>query len=347
MREIVHNQDHNFIFDMKSGLVVPRKTQEIEFALPPTKMRAKYTLTKRHAESGDVVQELSFYNLVLDTWLNTFGRDDNPNTYGFHQGGVQIGTGTTPPNIADTSLQALVATTTTVLTYNFTNSGAPNYVTTSITVYRFAQGVLNGTFTEIGLRRYSDAQTISRTLIKDGAGNPTSFPVTSIEILDVTVAIENWPPLTDATYDIDIAGSGTHSCITRAMYAGSSSNWNNSASYSNPAYGLVYSSSSGATAYSGNIGVITGAPSGNSATISSGGSGNSYSSAAYSNNSFQREASCFTTALNSNLSGNAPYRCVSTRFGGGVFQTQFTPAIEKDPTKSLSLQFVFPWNRKT
>ena len=343
--EIIHNQDHNFMFDMKTGLVVPKRTQEVEVRIQAPCVRAKYTLTKRHAESGDVVQEVSFYNMVLDTWLNTLGGDSATGTNGFCVGGVQIGTGTTPPQFTDTALQALVATTTNNLAgwQSFNNSSAPNYVTTTIGNYRFAQGALNGTFTEMGLRRTADAQTISRTLIKDGAGNPIGFTVTPIEVLDVSVATENWPPLGDLTYSVNVTGSGTHDCISRACLANDSTYWSNAINFGYyPTYGKICTAGGPGDhwGYSGLIGGITGSPSGSGARVQSAGS------LAYSNNSYQRESNIYCDSNNGNIAGDLPWRSVLVQFGGARFQIQFTPGIAKTNTKALSLSLMFSWGRK-
>lgn len=101
---------------------------------------------------------------------------------------LQLGTGNTPPAYTDTALVSLLA--------SLTGASANTAVngTDTIGVYRgarytysFAQGAVVGNVAEVGWKPASaDASLTSRSLVKDGLGNPAVITVTAIDQLTVT-----------------------------------------------------------------------------------------------------------------------------------------------------------------
>lgn len=123
-----------------------------------------------------------------------------------------VGSGSTPPTLADTALESRIGSPapfgnpTNTLAYTTTK---PYYIQGRLSA-EWAMGAIVGNISELGIcaSSYPD-QLISRALIRDTSGNPTTLTVLSDEILRVSVIVREYMP-EDFTGSFDLVdGSGT------------------------------------------------------------------------------------------------------------------------------------------
>lgn len=294
----------------------------------------RFKLEAVNEETGER-RELApwFNNLILDQGLNRLG------TAGIHSGGYfcLVGTGTATPLVTDTSLGNKLAHTSTATSSTTGGSASAPYYGSHTVVYRFAAGTATGNLTELGIG-YTSVDLFSRTLIKDGAGNPTTITVLPAEALDVTYELRLYPPSADVAHSTVISGV-TYTGVVRASGVTSfSSNAEWAISISNSAPSLISNSSYSAEAYNGAIGGVTASPSGASSPISD------CVTAAYSNNSYQRTGTTTVGLSQGNVAGGITAIKIRTS-SMGAYQISFSPAIPKDATKVLTLGLTLSWNR--
>jgi len=255
-----------------------------------------------------------FPNLITNQGLNYFGDGDQAITH------VQVGSGTAVPNVNDTSLATWVAGTSSSFESYNNNSNSPYQCTTSYT-WQFAQGAAAGNLSEVGVGRATSGQLFSRALILDSGGNPTTITVTSIEFLTVYYRLSVYPPLDDVIGNITIA-EVDYEYIIRAA---------NVTSWDYPNRLIL----GGASAWSGNIGLITSSPSGASLDITP-------SLGGYSNNSHKR-----SIGLSASISqANTQIRSLKFSWSDLWFQCQFNPTIPKNNTKTFSMSYWLSWARR-
>ena len=139
---------------------------------------------------GECLERLTFKNIITNTGM---GRIFNTKRDGFSQGYVfsaaVVGTGNTAPAVTDTQLASWLATAnngqyTPPATYV---AGPPPYWKV-VGAYQFGTGIAAGNLTEVGIFAYEDnpGMLISRALIVDGSGKPTTIVVEPDEVLNLT-----------------------------------------------------------------------------------------------------------------------------------------------------------------
>lgn len=276
-----------------------------------------------------------FPNIITDIGLNRLGTADPYDR-------CVVGTGSATPATTDTQLQTFVASTTTLQS---SSSGAQNtepYYGYYFTTYRFAAGAAAGNLAEVGMG-WANTSLFSRALILDGLGNPTTITVLADEFLDVTYEARLYPPTTDSVYNVTISGV-VYTFTSRAASVTSSSAWGFPTSFFS---GPLISDSA---YYNGSIGAITTTPSGTSVT----GATNlgTYSIDSYSNNSLERTFALSSSISQANLTGGISAMLISgdnnvATTSCGAYQIGVSPAIDKDATKTLTLNFGVSWARKT
>lgn len=275
----------------------------------------------------------------LTPWFNNLITDQGLNQLGVGQLGYfcMVGTGTATPAVTDTTLGNKIAHTTTTVSATAGGSASAPYYGSYTVVYRFAAGVATGNLTEVGIG-YSSTLVFSRTLIKDGSGNPTTITVLSTEALDVTYEFRLYSPSADVPHSTVIAGV-TYTGVVRASSVTAFSG--NAAWYAGFPFGATAGSLTGgsspvAQVYSGTIGAVTGSPTGTNSQI------NDPVDSAYSANSMQRTGTVTAPLSTGNVGGIQAVR-IATRLG--AYQISFSPAIPKDATKVLTLGLTLSWAR--
>lgn len=275
-----------------------------------------------------------FPNLITDSGLNRLGT-----------GGVlsncSVGSGSATPTVSDVTLQSVVATTTSLLVGDTpgAQASAPYYGYVRKT-FRFGEGVAAGNLSEVGIGWAGGL--FSRSLIKDGLGNPTTVTVLSNEYLDVTYEIRCYPPTTDISFQVVSAEGATHDCVVRANIVNQGSFWPGA----NPLIGgeigftLAVTAHPNAQISNGTLGSLTSGPTGvtDSYLISN------PTSLPYVDNSLEREGVYPVPLASGNFAGGISV--FTTRWALGAFQYSFNPPIMKDNTKTLELRAKISWARK-
>lgn len=269
-----------------------------------------------------------FPNLITNNGLNLIGSSSA------YMNCCQVGTGATAPANTDTTLQTYVAGTSTVISNTADASGTDPYYYYRRKVFQFPIGAVAGNMSEVGIGTTTTTGNLfSRALIVDGGGSPTTVSVLVTEQLEVTYELRFYAPASDVTGSNTVGGVST-SYTLRAADADAVGNGESvgvQASFSLPA--TVYGT--GAT-----LGAVTGVPSGGA---SSDNLGSNPVVDSYSSDSHERTATFPIATTDGNVTGGIVCMLFRTTFGS--YQISFSPAIAKDATKTLDMDFVISWGR--
>lgn len=196
--------------------IIIRKPQcEIETGAKTT-LQGRYRIVATKLDGRSRVVADWFENLILETGLVGMGLNHYCTT-------CVVGTGNAAPDTAQTSLQNLLASTTSVNSRAFgVNNGFPYYGWARRT-YRFATGVATGVISEVGVG-WSSVGLFSRSLIKDSEGNPTSMVILSDETLDVTYELRLYANTTDQV-SVRTIGGAEHTCTIRPAGLSDTAKW--------------------------------------------------------------------------------------------------------------------------
>lgn len=172
-------------------------------------LSGSYELTIRN-QAGETTKHLAFENLILNQGLDSIGTEQYP----FPSNGVKckLGTGSAVPAVTDTALSGTASgfsgdSTSPNVIGNITT---PPYWSECSFAMTFPIGALSGNYTEIGLYSlYGGDPLVSRALIKDSGGNPTTLTILATEELHVTYKLRLYPPMTDVTGTFDMTYNGT------------------------------------------------------------------------------------------------------------------------------------------
>lgn len=294
--------------------------------------------------NGVKVFEAPAKNLITDFGWNRLVNLGNINV---STSVLQVGTGNTPPTVTDTALVALLAQKTTTDTQTVgTGTDATGNYSFSRWGYIFAQGAVVGNVAEVGWKVASgDASLTSRSLTKDGAGNPAVIVVTAIDQLTVNYELRYYRATLDISNTVTVAGvSTTYTLRTSTNTAGTSSTATLLAGLT-PATCTIAHYGTGSV-----LGAADGgAPTGTATT-------------AVTNTALSSVVATpgtgvvtFTTPVipvgSGNSSGgvvNMLLTVLSNSAGMGAYgqiKVGFSPAIPKDSTKTLSYSFSFTFTR--
>lgn len=294
-----------------------------------------YKIEAVNADTGEkrVVADW-FPNLITNIGLNGMGNKAVLTT-------CSVGSSSTTPAVTDSDIGSLVARTSTITYNGSTTSGSSPYYGSYITTWRFGIGVAAGNLSEVttGWVETTTYYAFSRSLILDGSGNPTTITILSNEFLDITYELRLYAPTDDVVMDITLAGD-TYHCTVRPASVTTTFWGPNLYNYGGPKilYGGYVS------VYSGTIGAVTGGPSGTSVAADS--SGSYLSALTYESNSLTRKWYVIFGLDSANFSGGIQSLYFSI-VNFGQWQIGFSPAIPKDNTKTLRLDFGVTWARKT
>ena len=296
-------------------------------------LEGKYTIIVRGPDGG-IKKQLEFKNLILNNGLNGIGTNQASAWYTT----VGLGTGTSTPAVGDTSLSGTIISTTN--TKSNTSGTVESTYGWQIITKRFAQGAATGTWTEVGIGRATN-NLWSRALILDGASNPTSLVITSIDIVDIVYELRLYLAGADVTGSRTIGGVST-AYVLRPLNA-------------IPPDRLWGGGWMTATAYGGFAGNIgnggLGAAYAPMNGIANADEGSSASTAPYVNNSYTKVVTTNYGTNGANTPGGiaaiAPF-AHGDGSGGGIlpFKCSFSPAIAKTNMQTLSLSFSYTWARR-
>ena len=238
----------------------------------------------------------------------------------------QVGAGSNTPANTDSTLQTFTALTATTFsgTSVTANSSSP-YYSSIVYSFRFLTGVATGTLTEVGMGITSSTpgDLLSRALILDVLGTPTSITVLSNEILDVIYTLRIYPPTTDTVTSVGLFTVTSRACmVTDSFY------WGN--------IPQLYSYLINVFPGGSHLVAITSRPDQTYATFS--GNVSSTSVTAYTPGSYQEEGTIILEPeLANSVLGIAVISYTTRR---GSWQIEFSPAIFKTNVQRLTLTIV-------
>ncbi len=273
-------------------------------------------------------------NQILDAGRNIMATSSNWAGVGSK---CQVGTNSTTPLATDTQLLGYVAGTATQQAHSSGAQSSSPYFGWDLMTYRFGVGAAEGILSEAGVG-WSTADgpyLISRALIVDGGGTPTSVTVLANEFLDVTYQLRYYPPLGDTLETVTLNGV-SYDLISRASAVTS---WGGNIGQ---AIGQRSLTNSDWQAYDGDVGTIVQAPSGVSAQCDNANQFNQ----SYSNNSYRIDMQCDTGSTGWNL--GAGIRSIRIKTNAGDFQTQFNATsggarVPKDTNFTMELVWRLGW----
>ena len=320
--------------DIRKQQVAAAKAANIKPFHLAAKLGAWFRLLAISSDGSERVLSDWSPNLITDGGLNRY----NVSSWG---GTCVVGSGNTAPANTDTQLATLVASTTTIQS-NTTGAsslaGSPTvYYAHRRIRYRFNAGVAAGNLSEVGVG-WASTTLFSRALILDGGGSPTTITVAGDEVLDVEYELRAYPAETDSTFSvIDSITAISHACVARPATVATASQWAPLNYNDTPS-----ASTSSSIAYDGSIGTETSSPSGTGQTSTSTTIGS------YSNLSYERTYTA-TWGLDAGNIGGISALLLRANYssGGGAWQIDINPPIDKDNTKSLSINWKFSWSRAT
>lgn len=179
---------------------------------------AGHFILETFGPDGSLRKRVEFDNLITDTGLaEIFSSPGDGFGVSYLLGNCVVGTGNTAPAKTDQSLAAWLATRS-----NGQYAPTPVYVAGPpaywkiVGVYQFATGVAAGNLAEVGIFPYSKTKDtlLSRALIVDGGGNPTTLVVASDEILNVTYELRVYQDLSD-TVGTFVSDGVTYNTVSR------------------------------------------------------------------------------------------------------------------------------------
>lgn len=256
-------------------ILVPRKEiipPENTFRMPTMRMGGYVRCQIHRGKSGTLKYDTGWFpNIITDKGLGYYG--NAPQGFMFNQ--CAVGTGTGTPTVSDNGLFAYLAATATNPGGFPADSTGTGYVAAAGSVpayywnqntFTFGTGVAAGNLTEVGIWPLAvtyGSGLFSHALILDSNGNPTTITVLSNEVLSVTYQVNYYIDPSDHSFSFPYNGSTTTGTYRTTMMGStptgdlSGGGWL-TRSYQQPVINF----------YTGDIGAVTGAPSGSVAFFS-------------------------------------------------------------------------------
>lgn len=318
-------------------IILTKNHLDLEPQMPATRQQGWYKFIRYPSDAqgnpiiSAAVETEWMPNLITNQGLNRIG------TARDYLAACQVGTGSATPAFTDTGLQTFLVGTSTLQSTTITTQPTPPYYGAVTRTFRFPAGAAAGNLTEVGVGwATTGAVLFSRALIVDGGGVPITLTILAGEVLDVVYQLRTYPNASDVFSNATITGVGTINLTTRAAFVTSTSFWGN--------FGQGGNTLTNHIAYNGNIGAITGEPSGLN-------SNSSFAARnAYTNNSFQRSGTVTWDLNAGNLAGGI--RSFRFSFGGDIsntifscYQVELATVIPKLNTQTLNINVNNIWAR--
>ena len=158
-----------------------------------------------------------FPNLITDAGLDLMATASN------WLSACHVGSGSAAPAVSDTRLQARIGSSSTRQDSKRESLPDQGYAYLRQT-YRFTAGTATGNISELGIADSTNGDSytlLSRALVLDANGQPTTITVLADEVLDVTYEFRLYAPTTDGSGGLTLGGSGTtHRWTSRACDLG-------------------------------------------------------------------------------------------------------------------------------
>lgn len=215
----------------EAPLINLRKYQEVSVIRTGVEVEGYYDVELVHARTGFVKRRLRFRNIVTNAGLDYICGSNNSNNQNVSTINeyVAVGTGSTPPTVNDTQLEAEIART--------NNSGGFSAQNTfegagDLRLYNgrrmtrvFTESQANGNLTELGMFNASAGGVMwNRQLFRDELGNPTTIVKTPEDQLRITYEYRVYPPFDDEIYEVNVNGTPTQVTM-RALLVTATNGW--------------------------------------------------------------------------------------------------------------------------
>lgn len=298
--------------------------------------RYKFIITD--SQTGAVRTIDWFDNLITDLGLEQLATRD----YGIRS--LALGTGSAEPNVQDTSLSNYLNKVEGVTSTTGGTQSVEPYFGWNRFYFNFPLDSVTGNVSEVGvmLAWASETELFSRALIKEN-GVPVTVTILPTDYVTVIYEIRIYPPLTDVSANITIAGINYTFTLRAAQVT--SAHWGSSSFLLESFPAKRWWSYPYLTVQVHNelteLGVIT-------EGLTSTYTGTSYSSTVmpYEANSHRLRVSIMFSVVEANLpNGLIGGIQMGSNIGGGAYQILIDPPIPKDDTKTLSLTFAYSWQR--
>ena len=314
-------------------------------------MTGEFRCVVKRADGSTKIDTGYQKNLILNQGLDFFGGNNGSDMMEY----CVIGSGNSQPvytqNKLDTTITGVVVNSVASYKYDYDAARDGNlYKTNKVIKYSFSD-LNNVNISEVGLAsNYSNTTTYylcTRALIKDSQGNPTTITVLSGEILEIYYKLWIVYDVTDKTGTLNlldgVGGSTAYNYIARLAGVGGT-NIGGSAQYGNSTVGLALSEGAGNNGHyvaNGEIGAITGSPSGTSSEYNP-----SLSTAAYTPGSYKRQITWSLSISQANFA----IRSALFYTKMGFWQIRFGSVADDSPinktnTQTLSIPIEFSWGR--
>lgn len=294
---------------------------------PTVGMGGRYRFTATRPDGSERVLTDWFDNLLLNSGLDLIGTT-NPGMTSF----CRVGTGTSTPAVTQTELDNILKSTGNIITQT-AGSDVPGGFAWYRQTFRFEADTESYNVREVGI---GSSQYFSRSLIKDGSGNPTTITILPGEMLNVTYELRLYWPTGESVTNVNIEGVD-YTVTTRAALVGSWGELGRFAFLTQNGLGEVFSD---VLFYNSvdSLGAITDNISGNfigrpNTIMRTGGYilGSHYADAFVEAN---------TDSITQQING-----CVLLSYLG-IYKMKFTPNIPKNNGNILQLNFRASWGRR-
>lgn len=274
-----------------------------------------------------------YSNRILDNGLDMIGSDASPAPRAI----CCVGGGSAPPANNQTALTTFIANNSSASHVAHGAASVPPYYGSTITEYVFDEGVAAGTLTEIGVGK-TNTNLFMRALIPDAQGSPTQIPVLAEDTLYILHELRLYPPTTDVVGTTDIDGVPT----TYIIRPSAVNNNSPTTGWCPPQYNQQFTTkgSPDKKLYAGTLGTVLQTPNGAVAN----GTNTAVVESAYVAGSFTRTAYFTEFESDANLEGGVRSITRNVR-NMGMYQIQFTPAIQKNTDMILRLETGVSWGR--
>ena len=265
-------------------------------------------------------------NMVVNTGLDALATSGNL----FYQ--CAVGTDNSVVLPTQTALGAQVGITGTILR---TTSGAVSVSSTRSYKYlrvtfRFNKGVATGSLNEVAVfSPGSPNKMLSRSLIVDTLGNPTTLTVLSDEWLDVTYELQFHVDLTPVVFTATIAEEVYNITCKPARHL-------NAVGHNNYTNSILLNNGTSSTAYNGANGTVEGLPTGSS-------SSGTLSTGTYVNGSYEADIMFSGTLDQLNLTGGI--KSLLINLSKTSWQFEFDKPLLKDSYRTVVFTFKLVWGR--
>lgn len=322
-------------FKNAGGIYLP-KFREIEVSAFKATLSGHITVDVIHARTGLIKQHLEMRNLITDSGLNGMASSSISSLITY----CAVGTGNTAPANTDTGLVAEISTRT---SNNAAISDSTSYVGGSPDYHKFVrtrqfdQTQANGNLTEIGFFSASAGGTMfSRQLFKDGTGTPTTVVKTSDDFLRITYEVRVYPASADTVLAAQNI-SGTNYTVTSRCVGVGQTAWNNY-------FQQTQSAPAALTGATGSSTVSAAALIARTADGSGGTFSTSDSVAGYVAGNFYKDGTTIYNTSAANFNILSMYFIANSLHAG--YGIGFSPALAKDNTKQLTVNYRISWGRQ-